>query len=82
MLINAHEMRRALWLLEARANHKDKRECDFALYCEHNLIKRFFNKAKHFHAIATRDDKLARNYLAAVYLVAAIIMRNSRHGPR
>ena len=49
------------------------RECDFALYCERNLIERFFNKIKHFRGIAARYDKLARNYLAAVQLVATII---------
>src|SRR5215475_10395830 len=57
-------------------NRKDQRECDFALYCERNLIERFFNKIKHFRGIATRYDKLARNYLAAVQLVAAIILIN------
>jgi transposase len=48
----------------------------FALYCERNLIERFFNKIKHFRGIATRYDKLARNYLAAVQLVAAIVLLN------
>ena len=59
-----------------KANRKDMRECDFALYCERNLIERFFNKIKHFRGIATRYDKLARNYLAAVQLVATIILLN------
>src|SRR6516162_6903211 len=27
-----------------KANRKDTRECDFALYCERNIIERFFNK--------------------------------------
>jgi transposase len=44
------------------------------LYCERNLIERFFNKIKHFRGIATRSDKLARNYLAAVQSVAAVIL--------
>jgi hypothetical protein len=35
------------------------------LYCERNLVERFFNKIKHYRAIATRYDKLARNFLAA-----------------
>jgi transposase len=35
-----------------------------------NLIERFFNKAKQFRRIATRYDKLAENYLAALKLVA------------
>ena len=57
-------------------NVRRRNECDFALYCERNLIERFFNKIKHFRSIATRYDKLARNYLAAVQLVAAIILIN------
>jgi putative transposase len=63
-------------VIPPKANRKSKRECDFALYCERNLIERFFNKIKHFRGIATRYDKLARNYLAAVQLVAAIILLN------
>jgi hypothetical protein len=35
-----------------------------------NLIERFFNKTKEFRRIATRYDKLAENYLAALKLVA------------
>jgi transposase len=46
------------------------------LYCERNLIERFFNKLKHFRAIATRYDKLARNFLAAIQLASAIILLN------
>jgi transposase len=50
--------------------------CDFALYCERNLVERFFNKLKHFRAIATRYDKLARNFLAGVHIASAIILLN------
>ena len=63
-------------VIPPKANRKIKRECDFALYCERNLVERFFNKIKHYRAIATRYDKLDRNFLAAVQLVAAIILLN------
>jgi transposase len=63
-------------VIPPKANRKTKRDCDFALYRERNLIERFFNKIKHFRAIATRYDKLARNFLAAVQLVSAIILLN------
>jgi len=46
-------------VIPPKANRKTKRDCDFALYRERNLIERFFNKIKHFRAIATRYDKLA-----------------------
>jgi SAM-dependent methyltransferase len=35
-----------------------KRDCDFALYCERNLVERFFNKVRHYLAIATRWSRL------------------------
>ena len=46
------------------------RSVDHAIYRQRNLVERYFNKLKHFRRIATRFDKLARNYLAAV-LVAS-----------
>src|ERR1700687_9355 len=65
-------------VIPPKANRKLPRACDFALYCERNLIERFFNKLKHFRAIATRYDKLARNFLAGVHLASAIILLNCR----
>ena len=63
-------------VIPPRANRATKRACDFALYCERNLVERFFNQLKHFRAIATRYDKLARNFLAGAQLAAAIILLN------
>lgn len=48
------------------------RSFDAVLYKERNLIERFFNKIKHFRRIATRYDKLARNYAGFLNLVAAL----------
>jgi transposase len=36
-------------------------------------IERAFNRLKDFRRIATRYDRLARNYLASVCLVAALV---------
>ena len=63
-------------MIPPKANRKAPRECDFALYRERNLVERFFNKLKHFRAIATRYDKLAKNFLAGVQLASAIILLN------
>jgi transposase len=63
-------------VIPLKANRKTPRACDYALYCERNLVERFFNKLKHFRAIATRYDKLARNFLAGIHLAAAIILLN------
>lgn len=48
------------------------RRFDPNLYKERNLIERFFNKIKHFRRIATRYDKLARNYAGFLNLVATL----------
>jgi transposase len=47
-----------------------KRSVDLAVYRQRNLIERFFCKLKQFRRIATRFDKLARNFLAAVLLAS------------
>lgn len=41
------------------------------LYRQRNLVERFFNKLKHFRRIATRYDKLARNFLAAIAIASS-----------
>lgn len=63
-------------VIPPKTNRTIKRACDFVLYCERNLIERFFNKIKHFRAIATRYNKLDRNFLAAIQLVSTIILLN------
>jgi len=80
-LINSLTEREITPVIPPKSNRKTKRDCDFALYRERNLIERFFNKIKHFRAIATRYDKLARNFLAAVQLVSAIILLNTEDRP-
>ena len=63
-------------VIPPKSNRNTPRPCDFALYCERNLIERFFNKMKHFRAIATRYDKLAEIFLAGVQLACAAILLN------
>jgi transposase len=43
------------------------------LYRFRNLVERFFNKLKHYRAIATRFEKHDANYLALVKLAASRI---------
>jgi transposase len=51
---------------------------DKELYRGRNRIERYFNKLKQFRRIATRYDKLAKTFLAALHLVAAFLaIRNS-----
>lgn len=44
-----------------------------ALYKRRNLVERMFCRLKDWRRIATRYDKLARNFIAAVQLAATII---------
>ena len=46
------------------------RSVDPAIYRQRNLVERFFCKLKQFRRVATRFDKLARNFLAAVLLAS------------
>jgi transposase len=47
--------------------------CDYALYCERNLVERFFLKIKHFRRIATRYDQTPRAFLSILCLVSAFL---------
>jgi transposase len=60
-------------VIPPKANRKVQREYDKELYKARHLIENFFQKLKQYRAIATRYDKTARNFLAAVYLVATAI---------
>jgi transposase len=44
-----------------------------SLYRQRNLIERMFARLKDFRRIATRYDKLARNFLAGAILAATVI---------
>ena len=59
-------------VIPPKSNRTVKRDYDFALYCERNLVERFFCIIKHFRAIATRYEKTARNFLAGLHLVCAL----------
>ena len=52
-----------------RSNRKERFAFSPWLYRQRNLVERFFNRIKQFRGIATRYDKHADNYLAAVKLV-------------
>jgi transposase len=45
---------------------------DKQLYKKRNLIERMFCRLKDFRRIATRYDKLARNFLAAAHIAAIV----------
>jgi len=63
-------------VIPPKSSRRTPRPCDFALYRERNLIERFFNKLKHFRAIATRYDKQAKISSLAFQLACATILLN------
>ncbi len=66
-LIAAHGSRPHI---PTQRDRKIQRSVDRTLYRQRNLVERFFNRLKHFRAIATRYHKLARNFLAAIALAS------------
>jgi transposase len=76
---DSDQLRRIMAARGAWANVKplmrrlDKPVFSSFLYRYRNLVERFFNKLKHFRAVATRYEKHAANYLALVKLAATRI---------
>jgi transposase len=60
-------------VIPPRSNRRSPRSFDRDLYKARHLIENFFAKLKQFRAIATRYDKTARNFLAAIHLAAAYV---------
>ncbi|UFN46857.1 IS5 family transposase [Roseomonas sp. OT10] len=56
--------------IPTQRDRKIQRSVDPTLYRQRNQVERFFCKLKHFRRIATRFDKLARNFLAAILLAS------------
>jgi transposase len=63
-------------VIPPKANRTSPRQDDQHLYNTRHLIENLFAQLKQFRAIATRYDKTARNFLAAVYLTASIVWLN------
>ncbi|WP_374952360.1 MULTISPECIES: IS5 family transposase [Acinetobacter] len=63
-------------VMPAKSNSIDQRDYDRNLYKARHLIENFFAKLKQYRAIATRYDKLAQNFLSAIYLASTIIWLN------
>ncbi|WP_407079267.1 hypothetical protein [Candidatus Methylospira mobilis] len=60
-------------VIPPRYNRNKVRECDWFIYKERHLIECFFNKIKHYRRIFSRFEKTARNYMAFLHFVSALI---------
>jgi transposase len=76
--ISAIAENQAIPVIPAKKNRKVPRELDRGLYKERNLVECFFQKLKHFRriAIATRYERLTRNYQAILSLVSIVLWLN------
>ena len=63
-------------VIPPRTNRSSPRDYDRELYRARHLIENFFAKIEQFRAIATRYEKTARNFLAALQLVASVVWLN------
>lgn len=70
-IIDLIEARGAKAHIPSQSNVRVRRSVDHQIYRQRNLVERFFNRLKHFRAIATRYHKLARNIIAAIALASA-----------
>jgi len=67
-------------VIPQKSNAKVKQKFfDDLTYCGRNVVERLIGWLKQWRALATRYDKLARNYRAT--LVLALIERSLRNGP-
>ena len=70
---DALSTRRAWANVKPMPNRKNVPAFSRFLYRFRNTVERFFNKLKHFRAVATRYEKHDANYLALVKLASARI---------
>ncbi len=61
------------WKLMQRALRDIYPEFDSYLYKLRHLVENLFARLKHFRALATRYEKLARNFKAMLYLACVFI---------
>jgi transposase len=59
-------------VIPPKVNRKQPRVYDRERYKTRHRMENFFCQLKQFRAIATRYDKTARNFLAAIHLAATI----------
>ena len=57
-------------VIPPKGNRFDQRHYDKVIYKERNLVERLFQKLKNFRRVATRYERLARNYMGILQIAA------------
>ena len=60
-------------VIPPRSNRTEQRDYDRHVYKDRNLVERFFSRLKQFRRVATRYEKLARNFTSMLNLACAYI---------
>lgn len=68
------ESQQATYCIPPKSNVKDPWVCDYNQYKERHVVECFFNKLKQFRGIATRYEKLSRNFLSFAFLASSMIL--------
>ena len=63
----------AVAVIPPRSNRIEQRDYDRHLYKDRNLVERFFSRLKQFRRIATRYEKLNRNFISMIQLTCTYI---------
>lgn len=75
-IVKAIEQSGATAVIPPRSCVKNPRETDLTVYAERYRIECFFNRLKHYRAVATRYAKRARNFASLIYLAASMLWMN------
>jgi transposase len=62
------------YCIPPKSNAAEPWECDYYQYKERHVVECFFNKLKQFRRIATRYEKLSRNFLNFALLASIMIL--------
>ena len=63
-------------VIPPKASRRHQRSYDRHLHKARHLIENFFARLKQCRAIATRNDKTARNFPGAIHLAGAVVWLN------
>jgi len=59
-------------VIPSKANRKTPIPHDKIIYRKRNVVERMFGRLKDFRRVATRYDKLARNFMAALCIASLL----------
>jgi transposase len=68
------ESQDATFCIPPKTNAANPWDCDYYQYKERHVVECFFNLIKQFRRVATRYEKLSKNFLSFALLASSIIL--------